>query len=1071
MKGRFFKRALAIVLCASLMNSSEMITFANSVSAGDVQIEQNVSQGDAVVGDVESVTGNDVATPVTVVTVPENQNHLFLAAAPNTDTVKLTVNRYLGDTVEENDRNMLFKPHTYDVKPGDMIGELGRSEENYEISYITMNGNVVTLDESGQLKIEAGEANQTVVNIFYKETTSSYKNATVMYDYHNGRGNNGIGRASDENSINYYKNYSSQKEDLEDGSVNTEGWNNRISTLGAWRDYGLRIDPNPNDTDTQTFLVNDSARKREDFTGNFNKQYPILLGLLNGLENSPGHTDYDIVKFNYDEPGFFSSEPKNGKEILTNYSLEFNRTGALYQLSKVWRTETNADGSTVEKEVCTDLTNFFPLNTGTTNNEYFGMRYDFAFSLGDYVGDLTYNFIGDDDLWVCMNGEVVLDLGGIHAAYPSSERPERTYAPASVDLWTKLLGKDNYTMQDKIDFVNTGDNATKSYTITVLFMERGGTQSNCFMSFVLPNIKAKPPVVSSKAILNIKKVDAKEQSAIANVSFQLVDEATQGSKYNTSKSTDGSGLVSFGELDAGTYVLTETVPEGYLPDGPWKITVSSRKSGNTIISDVTEIVNTKSGEVIESDGGAYTITNMAAEDAVSQEKKASLVNWNDRIYKIELKASSMIEAAGNENVSSSITGAIVIDYIDERFEMTDGNGNVLQEGSEIADRLGNKGVARKNEDDMWYVEWPSVTIPVKEGNVEGWSAEIYVKAKEDFLGGNMIPTNGSGSGITVNGTLIPFDKPTVNVKELELSIGNKEVTLFKGEQVTPEAYMNEIGATLQNVPTLNEEQIQELITNKSLTIDYQYAGEKLGALTYTVLSADEWAEHKAVKVGEKVERYQMQVTYTPDTVAERQKNVTGYELPDTKEMSEETVVKEATSTQTKSEDGIYTVNVVAGTLTVSKTVSMKEIDSNQGDPIFTFKVMKDGAFFCYKTVRFSQMNRNNETVTAPILENLEKGVYTVEELSSIRYELETLVAEGAKEYPADVEKDDAKATFGIGRNIEAEATVLDNRNGIAGFTNKKVNDNNFSDTDVVVNSFIIDESGNISWTANSLEGK
>ena len=43
------------------------------------------------------------------------------------------------------------------------------------------------------------------------------------------------------------------------------------------------------------------------------------------------------------------------------------------------------------------------------------MRYDVSFKIGDYVGPMNYEFTGDDDLWVLLDGKVVLDRCGIQS--------------------------------------------------------------------------------------------------------------------------------------------------------------------------------------------------------------------------------------------------------------------------------------------------------------------------------------------------------------------------------------------------------------------------------------------------------------------------------------------------------------------------------------------------------------------------------------------------------------------------------------------------------------------------------
>ena len=93
-------------------------------------------------------------------------------------------------------------------------------------------------------------------------------------------------------------------------------------------------------------------------------------------------------------------------------------------------------------------------------NNYFGMRYDVTFKIGDYVGPLNYEFTGDDDLWVVLDGKkIVIDLGGIHSA-----------ATGNVDLWKYIGEAANLSEAQK----------QQTHTLTILYMERGAGASNCY---------------------------------------------------------------------------------------------------------------------------------------------------------------------------------------------------------------------------------------------------------------------------------------------------------------------------------------------------------------------------------------------------------------------------------------------------------------------------------------------------------------------------------------------------------------------------------------------------------------
>lgn len=410
----------------------------NLTNAENVEV-YHVDESNQTANDISGITAEDTVTMTT------NHFSTYVITTTKDGGVDITVQHYL-----QNTTTPLYRDSTVHLNKGQEIKDLS-SPSNYTAQKVVK----VNRDGSADTELSGDEVitdNQTY-RVYYTATTGTSDESVQMFDYQV-KGNN---NTSINNSSNYDKKSSSTTR-FASGLIKDQYNDNKYDTKVKINESDIYI--NTWNTDSRNWNVNYVNGKvfgEENATTGIITGVNFSTGALNMGTNSSGQLMY--------EPGFFTKDTKPGKQVLSGYKLSLSRSGDTYKL-----TDVKKDNESVLRGYTTEGANFYPLDSIRKNNpdsandndhnDYFGMRYDIEFKIGDYLGDLNYTFKGDDDLWAVLDanengGKVVIDLGGIHSALDKS-----------VDLWKTILGKDNYTPEDKKNL--SEDERNKTHTLTMI---------------------------------------------------------------------------------------------------------------------------------------------------------------------------------------------------------------------------------------------------------------------------------------------------------------------------------------------------------------------------------------------------------------------------------------------------------------------------------------------------------------------------------------------------------------------------------------------------------------------------
>ena len=500
---------------------------------------------------------------------------------------------------------------------------------------------------------------------------------------------------------------------------------------------------------------------------------------------------------------------------------------------------------------------FFPFNT-LGNSTYRGIyeisgNPDFHFGMtmsAKFIqpkdgkikdNDMVFEFSGDDDVWVYIDGVLVLDIGGIHNA--SSGSINFADGTATVGTKTKNL-KTLFENANKTgDFVS-GENRFADYTmhtINFYYLERGAGDSNCKLKFNLPTVPKKSVtvekqlsntdkekyadvefkfqlllqddkgeyvpsntagtlsddskvefnreeingvsydnvftlkpgqhatfsgleenknykvqeldvsadkyeqvlingknatnqngnvisseatvdsrqwvmvtnVLASVAELDFKKVNTKGE-ALSGAGFTLTSQDDNSKTYTAESGDDG--IIKFENLPLGTYTLTETrVPNKYENRNTWIVKVEKDEAGTAVAT----LYEADGKTVVKKDSkdSYYHIVNYTHQELIESDveysKKAHVIDWENRTYKIDISAASKCRSQSTVvtgaadimlvlDVSGSMNNSIPVDYKKVADNTEEGRSS-LKSGNTYYLKYNNKYYQIRKYDNRYYI--------------------------------------------------------------------------------------------------------------------------------------------------------------------------------------------------------------------------------------------------------------------------------------------------------------------------------------------------------------------------------
>ena len=430
------------------------------------------------------------------------------------------------------------------------------------------------------------------------------------------------------------------------------------------------------------------------YTGIVNK---TLTGSYPTMADGKGSLDYlfggkyDSAVDNYKPTGGLLTLDKDGY-----YGFDADSQKATYN--------TASNKFTRIDRTCTDQAStpcFAPFGDDSENNKYsFGMNLGAEFYMpeGGKVNNqaMVFDFTGDDDVWVFIDGVLVLDLGGIHQALDGSIN----FATGEIKYdKTQSLG-DTPAGTITQAFKNAGKTwdpvAYKTHHLSFFYLERGDGGSNCKIKFNLP-------VKPSKAI-DIEKETLGTIDANEKFQFQLFVNGSSASyqgKYSvydayTNQVVDPDVPIENNGVIKLTRGQFARVQDNSFTDDTRYTVRELNSSGYTVSANGSPMTQRDSGDSAYAETGLFTVGETSHVTIVNSNVKPSnnksivkTDGGDDDQYTLYLTASG-------DSTSSTVTTVTPADIVLVMDKSRSMKGERDSNAQEAANKLAGKLLTAEN---------------------------------------------------------------------------------------------------------------------------------------------------------------------------------------------------------------------------------------------------------------------------------------------------------------------------------------------------------------------------------------